>query len=68
MYLKMGGPGCLLRIGRCSVLTAKSLIKQAEANSSQAVGVTVKTAIELWWNDAKNTGGDPLHGQNQELN
>ena len=35
-YLKVGAPGCRL------VLTAKSLIKQIETNSSQAVGVTVK--------------------------
>ena len=39
-YLKMGAPGCQQRIGICSVLTAKSLIKQIETNSSQAVGVT----------------------------
>ena len=47
------------RMERCSLLTAKSLIKQAEANSYQAVGVTIKkkfnleAAIELRWNDAK---------------
>ena len=33
-YLKVGAPGCQL------VLTAKSLIKQIETNSSLAVGVT----------------------------
>ena len=39
----MGAPGCQQRIERCSVPTAKSLIKQIwETNSSQAVGVTVK--------------------------
>ena len=32
----MGAPGCQL------VLTAKSLIKQIETNSSRTVGVTVK--------------------------
>ena len=31
-YLKMGAPGCQQRIGICSVLTAKSLIKQIETN------------------------------------
>ena len=41
-YLKMGAPGCQQRIERCSVLTANSVIKQAETNSSQAVGVTAK--------------------------
>ena len=41
-YLKMGAQGCQQRIERCSVLTANSVIKQAETNSSQAVGVTVK--------------------------
>ena len=34
---KMGARGCQQRMERCSVLTAKSLIKQAETNSSQAV-------------------------------
>ena len=60
-YLKMGAPGCQQRIERCSVLTANSVLKQAETNSSQAVGVTVKNpepepepATELWWNDANN--------------
>ena len=38
----MGAPGCQKRIERCSVPTAKSLLKQIETNSSQAVGVTVK--------------------------
>ena len=54
----MGTHGCQQRMERCSVLTAKSLIKQAGTNSSQAVGVTVKNfnpepSIELWWNDTK---------------
>ena len=34
---KMGTRGCQQRMERCSVFTAKSLIKQAETNSSQAV-------------------------------
>ena len=43
-YLKLGAPGCQQRTEGCSVLTAKSLIKQAEMmNSSQAVGVTLET-------------------------
>ena len=67
----MGAPGCQQRIERCSVLTANSVLKQAETNSSQAVGVTVKNpepepATELWWNDANNPG-DRLYGQNQVL-
>ena len=38
----MGAPGCQQRIERCSVLIAKSLIKQIETISSQAAGVNIK--------------------------
>ena len=37
-------PGCQQRIERCSVLTAKSLIKQIKTNSSQAVGFNLETS------------------------
>ena len=43
-YLKMGTPGCQQRIEGCPVLTAKSLIQQAETNSSEAVGVILETS------------------------
>ena len=43
-YLKMGAPGSQQRIEGCSVLTAKSLIQQAETNLSEAVGVTLETS------------------------
>ena len=39
----MDAPGRQQRIAKCSVLTAKSLIKQIETNLSQAVGVTIET-------------------------
>lgn len=59
-YLKMAAPVRQQKIERCSVLTAKSLIKQIETNSSQAVGVTIETfnlSLPL------NYGGMMLHIQ-----
>ena len=59
----MGAPGCQQRIKGCSVLTAQSLIKQAEMmNSSQAVGFTLETfTLSLPLNYGH------LYGQNQGL-
>lgn len=39
---KMGTRGCQQRMGRCSALTAKSLIKQAETNSFQAESMRIE--------------------------
>ena len=48
----MGTRGCQQRMERCSVLTAKRLIKQAETNSSQAVSMRIENARS---HEASNT-------------
>ena len=60
-YLKMVAPDCQQRIEECSDYNAKSLIKRAQTNSSQAAEITIIETFNL--SLILNYGGRMLNKQ-----